>query len=759
MDAVTNVFRALLRAAVFAFAVLSAPAFAQSSDADLRELVLTDVQNRPIVLDPPFSHVVTNYTARMPYASTFVNILATSNSTAARAAVVAPASYVVGNNTVTATVTAENTAVKVYTVTLTRMPDIRNISFRGPSGGGQTPSLPAFSPTTLTYHGTIQTGIFFSNVKFNVTFGAGVTAQYKRATVWGSSSLASPGGLLFTSGADETIDGVAADPATDETLEVRIYVMQNNYLATYRVLLINKGTRALPTLASDASLSNIALSPGTLTKTCPTPAGDCSVPAQVAGFASDHFHYELEVAEGTRAVSVTPTLNDSNGSVLLQGARVPGGQATSVILPEELARAFTFTVTGVAQNTSAMREYTFHVPANAPEFSAAQGGLFAYAGRAFRAVLPDAAGEAPLAYSVSALPAGLSFDENARAISGTPALADANPVFTQVTYTVADSRTPPAITEQTFMLGVAPPLAFASEAPAEVTLFVDAAANAILPEAAGGFSPVAYALTGDALPAGLSFDATARAISGTASAIGEATLAYTATDASGVADGVLSANMVVRALKYSLDVDASGAVDSDDGNVIKRYLDGTRGDALFDGQTTRGANAIAGKLQESLDAGAFDVTNTDGANGVDGAIIARYLLGFRKKALFVNIKNVTPAVVEDALRNLSEEDLDADASGTLTAQDGILIARFLLGARGATLVAAQVDATGDVEAHLVAGVDSGILDVDDSGAVTADDGTFIMRYLNGDRGTALTAGISGADDAKITENMEALLAE
>ena len=65
--------------------------------------------------------------------------------------------------------------------------------------------------------------------------------------------------------------------------------------------------------------------------------------------------------------------------------------------------------------------------------------------------------------------------------------------------------------------------------PADRTITVDEAYTATLPEATGGTAPYTYELTGT-LPAGLSFNATTRVLSGTPTAAGEHELTYDVTD-------------------------------------------------------------------------------------------------------------------------------------------------------------------------------------------------------------------------------------
>ena len=167
--------------------------------------------------------------------------------------------------------------------------------------------------------------------------------------------------------------------------------------------------------------------------------------------------------------------------------------------------------------------------------------------------LPAAAGGAgDIAYSVSGLPAGLSFDAATRTISGTPDAATDEAV--EITYTAADGAG--ATTSLTFSITVNMSLTFgdffsqfqsagkvvptASSDGAAIREFVvgqpvDAFA---LPAGTGGTEPLTYALSPE-LPAGLSFDAATRTISGTPQAEGAPVYTYTVTDALGASVAML----------------------------------------------------------------------------------------------------------------------------------------------------------------------------------------------------------------------------
>ena len=139
-------------------------------------------------------------------------------------------------------------------------------------------------------------------------------------------------------------------------------------------------------------------------------------------------------------------------------------------------------------------------------------------------LLPVAAASTSAAvYAVTGLPAGLSFSTTTRRITGSPTTVGTS----TVTYTVTDG---PHTDSEMFTIEVTAALALPSvseqsfEQNAEITALQ-------LPEATGGMGTKVYAVTG--LPAGLSFSAATRQITGTPTATGTVTVSYTVTDDTG----------------------------------------------------------------------------------------------------------------------------------------------------------------------------------------------------------------------------------
>ena len=161
-------------------------------------------------------------------------------------------------------------------------------------------------------------------------------------------------------------------------------------------------------------------------------------------------------------------------------------------------------------------------------------------------VLPEASGgTGELMYSVSALPAGLSFDPSTRTLSGTPSAATDGAV--DVVYTVVDGGG--QVAALPFSITVNKQLSFGdffslfgsgkvvptdAHDGAAIREFVvgQRVESLALPEASGGTDPLTYSLS-PALPAGLTFDPGTRIIAGTPQMASEAVYTYRVTDANG----------------------------------------------------------------------------------------------------------------------------------------------------------------------------------------------------------------------------------
>ena len=163
-------------------------------------------------------------------------------------------------------------------------------------------------------------------------------------------------------------------------------------------------------------------------------------------------------------------------------------------------------------------------------------------------------GTRPYTYTLTGLPAGLTWHSGSLQIRGT---LDANaPASSQVTYSVTDSAATPATVTHTFTITAIEPLKLDAPSGRTYTRGLTIVPYE-LPAATGGTGPYTYTLSG--LPAGLSFDAATREISGAASASGSAQVRYSVTD-SNTPKKSLSRTFTIRAETLTLNgaVRASG---------------------------------------------------------------------------------------------------------------------------------------------------------------------------------------------------------
>ncbi|MEH3114073.1 Ig-like domain-containing protein [Pedobacter terrae] len=139
--------------------------------------------------------------------------------------------------------------------------------------------------------------------------------------------------------------------------------------------------------------------------------------------------------------------------------------------------------------------------------------------------IPSATGgTGPYTYAATGLPPGLAFNPTTREITGTPTQSGTFTV--PVTVTDADGKT---VTNNYTIVVVDPLLLPAATLPdgTEGTVY----ATQTLPSAIGGVGPYTY--VGTNLPAGLSFNATTREVSGTPTQAGNYSIGVTATDSEG----------------------------------------------------------------------------------------------------------------------------------------------------------------------------------------------------------------------------------
>ncbi|MCZ4222628.1 putative Ig domain-containing protein [Pedobacter rhodius] len=185
--------------------------------------------------------------------------------------------------------------------------------------------------------------------------------------------------------------------------------------------------------------------------------------------------------------------------------------------------AIPVTVTDATGN-SVTASYTIKItdPLTLPSATLANGTT----GQAYPTqVIPSAAGgSTPYVYVATNLPPGLSFNPSTREITGTPTTAGTYTI--PVTATDADGRT----VSTNYTIIVTDPLLLPSATLAGGTAGT-VYPTQVIPSATGGVGPYTYVAT--SIPAGLTFNATTREITGTPTQAGNYTISVTVTDSQG----------------------------------------------------------------------------------------------------------------------------------------------------------------------------------------------------------------------------------
>lgn len=210
----------------------------------------------------------------------------------------------------------------------------------------------------------------------------------------------------------------------------------------------------------------------------------------------------LSISPTTGAISGTPSTSSATATYTVTVTDTNSATATNT---------FSLTVNGAVSATQSIPARSLTINVAATSFVPVTGG----------------GGTSPLSYGIApSLPAGLSFNTSTGAITGTPTTISA-----AATYTVTVTDVNSATATNTFSLTVNGAVT-ATQAIASKGLTINTAVASFTPvTGAGGSSPLSYGIA-PALPAGLAFNTSSGAITGTPTATsGATTYTVTVTDA------------------------------------------------------------------------------------------------------------------------------------------------------------------------------------------------------------------------------------
>ena len=216
----------------------------------------------------------------------------------------------------------DGVTTKTYTVTVTRQgfTDATLSALTVSDGTNDVPLTPDFDSNTVSYTASVVHSVS------SVTVTPTVNESHASVTVDGTTVV---------TGTASSAVSLTAGQAND--IEVVVSAEDTSVTKTYTVSVTRAGS-------SDATLSALTISDGTL-----TPAFDSSTTA-----------YTAAVANSVASVTVTPTVNESNAAVAVNGAAVDSGTASQAI-SLTVGQSTDVTVVVTAQDGVTTRTYTIGV--------------------------------------------------------------------------------------------------------------------------------------------------------------------------------------------------------------------------------------------------------------------------------------------------------------------------------------------------------------------------------------------------------------
>ncbi|SFU97677.1 cadherin-like beta sandwich domain-containing protein [Pseudoduganella namucuonensis] len=309
---------------VYTVTVVRAVATATASgDATLSALALSSG-----TLSPAFASGTVAYTASV--ANSVASVTLTPTATSADATITVNGSAVksgggsaglalsVGSNVLSVVVSAQDgTHIITYTVAVTRAAAVSTDASLSALAISSGTLAPTFATATLGYTASVANSV--SSVTLKPTSSASATIKVNGvATASGATSAA----LALSVGSN--------------TLSVVVTAQDGSTTRTYTVIV----TRAAATLSSDAALSGLTLSSGTLSPV----------------FSASTTSYTASVINSVATVTLSPVAGNSGATIKVNSATVASG-ATSASLALNVG-SNTLTVAVTAQDGATSKTYT-----------------------------------------------------------------------------------------------------------------------------------------------------------------------------------------------------------------------------------------------------------------------------------------------------------------------------------------------------------------------------------------------------------------
>jgi len=382
----------------------------------------------------------------------------------------------------------------------------------------------SFVTTTRTIAGT-PTGTGPSTVRYTVTDSDGDSAyvdftitvnQDLEPTAPSISAISARKGSLFTRQLPEGTGGDAPLSYTVANLPTGL-----TFITTTRTITGTPTTEQAPTVTytvrdvdgDEASTTFLFTISADLMPTLPAISG-------YTGRVGSPFSQELPAATGGDSPLKYFAADLPTGLSFITTTRMIQGTPSAVESP-----TVTYTVRDEDGDEDS-KTFSITIAADLKPALPTIPGYSARVNTPFTRQLPEGTGgDAPLSYTATDLPTGLTFITTTRTISGTPTQVETP----TVTYTVQDEDGDEAST--TFVFTVAEDLMPELPSISGYSARVDSPFSQQLPEAAGGDTPLSYTASG--LPTGLSFITSTRTISGTPTEVETPTVTYTVRDSDG----------------------------------------------------------------------------------------------------------------------------------------------------------------------------------------------------------------------------------